>query len=39
MHVHGSAGSPVDPPQDESQFIDLDALAGEEKDGAKASVA
>jgi hypothetical protein len=39
MHVHGSGGSQVDPPQDDSQLIDLDALAGGEKDSAQASVA
>jgi len=39
MHVHGSGRFQSDPHQDDSQLIDLDALAGEEKESAQADVA
>src|ERR1700738_4258401 len=39
MHVHGSGRSNSDPPQDDPQAVDLDALAAEEKETAKADVA
>jgi hypothetical protein len=39
MHVHGSGRSNSDPPQDDPQAVDLDALAAEEKETAQADVA
>jgi hypothetical protein len=39
MHVHGSGRSNSDPPQDDPQVVDLDALAAEEKESAQADVA
>jgi hypothetical protein len=38
MHVHGS-GAPADPTDDDPQLVDLDALAKEEADSARADVA
>jgi hypothetical protein len=39
MHVHGSGRLDSDPPSDDLQFVDLDALAAEEKESAQANVA
>jgi hypothetical protein len=39
MHVHGSGGATSDPPDDDPQLVDLDALAAEEKESAQAAVA
>jgi hypothetical protein len=39
IHVHGSGGFNSDPDQDDPQLIDLDALAAEEKESARADVA
>jgi hypothetical protein len=39
MHVHGSGRSDSDPPQDDPQAVDLDALAAEQKESAQADVA
>jgi hypothetical protein len=38
MHVHGS-GAPADPTDDDPQLVDLDALAKEEVESARADVA
>jgi hypothetical protein len=39
IHVHGSGGISTDPDQDEVQIVDLDALAAEEQESARADVA
>jgi hypothetical protein len=39
MHVHGSGRFQSDPHQDDSQLVDLDALAAGEKESAQADVA
>ena len=39
MHIHGSAGSQSEGALDDTQFVDLDALAGEEQMSAQADVA
>jgi hypothetical protein len=39
MHVHGSGRFHSEPPPDDPQLVDLDALAAEEKESAQADVA
>jgi hypothetical protein len=39
MHVHGGGRLDSDPPNDDLQFVDLDALAAEEQESAQADVA
>jgi hypothetical protein len=39
MHVHGSGRFHSDPPLDDPQLVDLDALTAEEKESAQADVA
>jgi hypothetical protein len=39
IHVHGSGGVNSDPDQDDPQLVDLDALAAEENESARADVA
>jgi hypothetical protein len=39
MHVHGSGRLDSDPPNDDAQLVDLDALAAEENESAQADVA
>jgi hypothetical protein len=39
MHVHGSGELNSDPHPDDPQLVDLDALAAEEQESARADVA
>jgi hypothetical protein len=39
MHVHGSGPFHSDPPEDDPQLVDLDALVAEESESAEANVA